>query len=62
VLLLHGLLDYLPGPGFVLVVGGAVGGGALDRGKPLADGGGHDVDDAAALLLQGGVEVYSPFP
>jgi hypothetical protein len=41
---------------------GAVGGGALDRGKPLADGGGHDVDDAAALLLQGGVEVYSPFP
>jgi hypothetical protein len=30
-------------------------------GKPLADGGGHDVDDAsgAVLLLEGDIEVYS---
>jgi hypothetical protein len=34
VLYLHGLLDYLPGPGFVLVVGRWVRGGALDRGNP----------------------------
>jgi hypothetical protein len=33
----------------------------MDQGKPLADGGGHDVDDAtgAVLLLEGGIKVYS---
>jgi hypothetical protein len=40
------------------------GGGALDLGKPLADRGGHVVDEAAGgvLLLQGDFEVYSPLP
>lgn len=36
---------------------------ALNRGKPLADGGGHEVDDAgdgAVLLLEGDIEVVSP--
>jgi hypothetical protein len=35
---------------------------ALDWGKPLADGGGHDVDDAidVTLLLEGDIEVVSP--
>jgi hypothetical protein len=36
--------------------------GALDRGEPLAGGGGHNVNDAASvvLLLEGDIEVYSP--
>jgi hypothetical protein len=35
---------------------------ALDLGKPLADGGGHDIDDAdgATILLEGDIEVVSP--
>jgi hypothetical protein len=35
---------------------------ALDRGKPLADGGGRDVDDAdgAILLPEGDIEVITP--
>jgi hypothetical protein len=38
--------------------------GALDRGKPLAGGGGHDVNDAvgAVPLLEGDIEVYFPLP
>jgi hypothetical protein len=34
----------------------------LDWGKPLADGGGHDIDDAdgVVLLLEGDIEVISP--
>jgi hypothetical protein len=58
---LHGLLDYLPCPGFVLVVGRCGWRRGSGPGKPLADGGSHDIDDAA-VVLQGGVEVYSPFP
>jgi hypothetical protein len=39
----------------------ATGRRALDWGKLLADGGVHDVDDAADadLLLEGDIEVYS---
>jgi hypothetical protein len=36
---------------------------ALNRGKPLADDGGHEVDDAGdgtVLLLEGDIEVVSP--
>jgi hypothetical protein len=36
---------------------------ALNQGKPIADGGGHEVDDAddgAVLLLEGDIEVVSP--
>jgi hypothetical protein len=38
--------------------------GALDRGKPLAGGGGHDVKDAAGAvpLLEGDIEVFSLLP
>jgi hypothetical protein len=41
------------------LVGGAVVGS--DRGKPLAAGGGHDVDGAAGVLFlpEGDIEVYS---
>jgi hypothetical protein len=37
---------------------------ALDWGKPLANGGSHDVDNAtgAVLLLEGDIEVLSPPP
>jgi hypothetical protein len=35
---------------------------AIDRGKPLASVGGHDINNAAEaiLLLEGDIEVYSP--
>jgi hypothetical protein len=36
----------------------------MDWGKPLADDGSHDVDDAvgAILLVEGDIEVYSLLP
>jgi hypothetical protein len=45
---------------FWWLVGGSEAGSG--PGEPLDDGGGHDVDGAAVLLIQGGVEVYPPFP
>jgi hypothetical protein len=47
---------------FFLVVVGKAGGGTLDQGRPSADGGGHDIDDAAVLLLQGGIKDTPPSP
>lgn len=64
-------LEVLP-PRIVLVSGPAldsfrwvgVGGGALYQGKPLADRGVHDVDDApcVVLVLEGDFEVLYPLP
>jgi hypothetical protein len=54
--------SHLPGLGLPLVAAGCGRIWALDRGKPLADGGGRDVDDAdgAVLLPEGDIEVISP--
>jgi hypothetical protein len=40
------------------------GGGALDRGKLLAGGGDHGINDVAdvVLLLEGDIKVHSPLP
>jgi hypothetical protein len=59
---LHVLLDYLPGPRFVLVVVRCRRRRGSGLRETLADDDGHDVGNATMLLLQGGVEVYAPFP